>query len=305
MKKDPSLQFALQPIADSQVRGKRVAVVGGTSGIGRARALELASHGANVIVVGRTFRDAGVSNIEFLHAELSLMSEARRVAKLIPAETLDLLVFTTGIFAAPRRQETIEGIERDLAVSYLNRLVMLESLAPRLGRQQESGSRKPRVFLMGYPGSGQIGSYNDLNAERSYKAMSVHMNTVAGNEMLVLDGRQRWPNAEFYGLNPGLIKTNIRDNLLGRDSLKSRLLEGLIGLLTPTPEAYAHRIVPLLLAPQLDGRSGALFNRKGQAILPSPGMTKDHIRAFTTAAQALVVKHSPQSNSSPLTQEAN
>lgn len=298
MKKDPSLQFTPPSLTDSQARGMKVVIVGGTGGLGRALAREFANHGANVVVVGQTFRDSGVSNIEFIQADLSLMIEARRVAELLPAETLDLLVFTTGIFAASSRQETVEGIERDLAVSYLNRLVMLEALAPRLGRQRQPGSRKPRVFLMGYPGGGQIGSYEDLNAERSYKAMAAHMNTVAGNEMLVLDGSQRWPNADFYGLNPGLIKTNIRDNLLGGDTLKSRLLEGLIGLLTPTPEAYAHRIVPLLLAPQLDGQSGALFNRKGQAILPSRGMTGEHIGAFTRAAQALVIKHSPTAASS-------
>lgn len=33
------------------------------------------------------------------------------------------------IFAAPKRQVTAEGIERDMAVSYLNRLVMLRNLA--------------------------------------------------------------------------------------------------------------------------------------------------------------------------------
>jgi hypothetical protein len=39
------------------------------------------------------------------------MQEAQRVAALPPAETFDLVIFTTGIFAAPERQETAEGIE--------------------------------------------------------------------------------------------------------------------------------------------------------------------------------------------------
>lgn len=290
MKKDPKLNFKPAALSHKQVSGLQVAVVGGTGGIGRALARELASMGAQVQVVGQTFRDAGVSNIGFIQADLSLMSAAERVAKLLPAEKLDLLIFTTGIFASSKRQETEEGIERDLAVSYLNRRVMLNVLAPRLQANWRSGARKPRVFLMGFPGGDQTGSYDDLNAERSYKAMAAHMNTVAGNEMLVLEGVTRWPHAAFFGLNPGLIKTNIRDNLFGQGSLKSRLIEGLIGLFTPTPEEYSHRIAPVLLAPQLDGHSGLMFNRKGEAILPTPGLTQDHIQKFMSASDALIGK---------------
>src|SRR4051794_12519964 len=87
---------------------------------------------------------------------------------------------------------------------------------------------KPRVFIMGYPGTGQAGTPDDLNAEKSYSAFPVHMNTVAGNEVLVLDAATRHPSASVFGLNPGLIKTNIRD------------------------------------APELEGHSGALFDRKGR-----------------------------------------
>jgi hypothetical protein len=64
-----------------------------------------------VVVVGRNFRDSDVAGIEFNEAYLSLMQEAQRVAALPPAETFDLVIFTTGIFAAPERQETAEGIE--------------------------------------------------------------------------------------------------------------------------------------------------------------------------------------------------
>lgn len=54
------------------------------------------------------------------------MTEAVRVAGSSPAKTADLLIFTAGIFAAPQRQETPERVERDLAVSYLNRFVAMD-----------------------------------------------------------------------------------------------------------------------------------------------------------------------------------
>lgn len=288
MKKDPSLQLSASRFNPSEVAGKKVAIIGGTGGIGRALAREMATHGAHVTVVGQTFRDAGVPNIEFVQADLSLMHEARRVASSLPAETLDLVIFTTGIFAARKRQETLEGLERDMAVSFLSRQVILQGIAHRLGVQLSKGHRKSRVFIMGYPGTGQAGTLGDLNSERAYSAMSAHMNTVAGNEMLVLDSAQRYPNINTYGLNPGLIKTDIRINLLGGNKFLFALLEGLIGVFTPTAETYARRIVPLMLNSQINGFTGTLFNNKGQAIHPSAGLTGAHIRAFLTESRTLV-----------------
>jgi hypothetical protein len=145
------------------------------------------------------------------------------------------------------------------------------------------------VFIMGYPGTGQAGTLGDLNANKSYSAMTVHMNTVAGNEMLVLDAARRYPNATFFGLNPGLIKTNIRDNFLGKDSFKSRFAETLIGWLTPSPEAYAERITPLLVSRDLEGHSGAMFNQRGVAIVASPSLgDRTHVDAFISASETLV-----------------
>lgn len=294
MKRDESVNWHRRGAIAGDIEGKQIAIIGGTGGIGRALSRRLAALGARVIVVGQTFRDAGTSGITFIQADLSLMREAQRVAAELPVETLDVVIFTTGIFAAPQRQETAEGIERDLAVSYLNRLVILRAIAPKLGTKRPKSTMKPRVFLMGYPGSGQIGTPDDLNAEKSYKAMPAHMNTVAGNEMLVIDAAKRYAHATFFGLNPGLIKTNIRDNFFGKDSLKSRLMETLIGWFTPTADAYAERMAPLLLTPELESHSGAMFNNKGQAILPSAGLSNEHIRKFMGASEALVASTGTQ-----------
>jgi NAD(P)-dependent dehydrogenase (short-subunit alcohol dehydrogenase family) len=291
VKKDKSITWQRVDAARLDLRGWKVAVVGGTGGLGRAISKSLASHGASVTVVGRTFRDEGVKGITFIDADLSLLREAGRVAKELPAEQLDLVVFTTGIFAAPKRQQTAEGVERDMAVSYLSRLVMLRELAPRLGKDRPSSRFKPRVFVMGYPGAGQAGTLGDLNADKAYSAMTVHMNTVAGNEMLVLDAAKRYPHAAFFGLNPGLIKTSIRDNFFGKDSFKSRFIETMIGFFTPSPEAYADRIMTLLVTPDLEGHSGAMFNQKGIAILPSPKLADAaHVSQFLAESDTLVAR---------------
>jgi NAD(P)-dependent dehydrogenase (short-subunit alcohol dehydrogenase family) len=199
-----------------------------------------------------------------------------------------VVVFTTGILAAPRRETTAEGIERDIAISYLSRLAILRELAPRLRR-----SPRARVFVMGFPGTGQAGRVDDLNGETKYDAMDQHMTTVAGNEALVVDFARRHVDLGIYGLNPGLVKTDIRANFLGAGSLKHRLVETMIGLFTPSPERYAERTVPLLFAPELDGRTGAMFGAKGDPILPSPEMTPQHAAKLLAASETLLARALP------------
>jgi hypothetical protein len=198
---------------------------------------------------------------------------------------VDTVLLTAGIMAAKTREVTAEGIERDMAVSYLSRLAALRTLVPRL---EAGASKRPRIFVMGFPGAGNAGDAADLNAERSYDAFGVHMNTVAGNEMLVLDGRDRHPRVGFYGLNPGLIKTAIRANYLGDGSVMHRVAEFFIGLFMPSASTYAARILPVLFAPELEGRSGVMIGAKGKPILPTEGMTAERIAEFLTGSQALV-----------------
>ena len=289
MKRDKNVVWRHVDTASLDLKEMKVAIVGGTGGIGRAFSRFMASRGASVVVVGQTFRDSDVPGIEFIKADLSLMREAQRVAALLPAEDLDLLVFTTGIMAGPKREETAEGIERDMAVSYLSRLVIVREIGPRLRKSRPAAPMKPRVFIMGFPGTGQAGKLDDLNAEKSYGRWAVHMNTVAGNEMLVLDAANRYPNATFFGLNPGFIRTNIRRNLFGGDTLLYRFTEWMTGLLAPSAETYAERLTPLLVSPDLEGHSGAMFNRKSLAILPTAKLTNSsYVNAFIAASEALM-----------------
>lgn len=288
MKRDKSITWNKVDVHSLNLNGFRVAVIGGTGGIGRALSQDLARQGADVTVVGQTFRDAGVTNIRFLQADLSLMKEAARVAEEIPAEKLDVVVFTTGIMAGPKREATGEAIERDFAISYLSRYVILHRIASRIGKTRSDASVRPRMYVMGFPGSGQKAKVDDLNSEQSYGRMQAHMNTVAGNEVLVTDAASRYPDVDFYGLNPGFVKTNIRSNLMGSKMLLG-LIEGLTGFMTIKPEVYSERIVPLLVSPDIEGKSGAMFNNKAEAILPSAKVAEAfYTRALVEASERLV-----------------
>ena len=168
---DPTFSWA-RPASLVAASGKRVVIVGGTGGLGRELALASSDAGADVTVVGRSFRDGPASKIKFIKADLESMKEASRVGAELSSAPWDIVVLTTGIISAPKREATAEGLERDLAISYLSRLAILDVLAPRLAETPTPS----RVFVMGFPGAGEAGMLGDLNAEKGpYEQFKVYV----------------------------------------------------------------------------------------------------------------------------------
>ena len=282
------IHWERRSLAPGSLRGKKVAMIGGTNGIGRALARLFAAKGAEVVVVGRTFRDQGVERLRFISADLSQMTQAQRVGQELSAENWAMLIFTTGAGPSKGRVESSEGIEIDVAISYLSRFVILREVAERLNAKGIGKTPKPRIFVMGGPGVGIEGDPSDLNSERTHEYWHAHMNTVAGNEALVIGAASRYPGVNFYGLNPGMVKSDIRSHFLGAGSFKHRLVEGLIGMLFGGPDEYAENIAPLIVSPDIEQCSGAMFNKRGDAILPSPAMGDGaYVRRFMEASERL------------------
>jgi NAD(P)-dependent dehydrogenase (short-subunit alcohol dehydrogenase family) len=280
-----------QSIDELDLSSKRLLVIGGTNGLGRAIAGLAMARGADVTVVGRTLREFPEGQPKFVRADLSLMADALRLGEDLAVEDVDVALFTAGIIAAPTREETAEGIERDMAVSFLNRVAILKGISGRLGIARPAGAPQPRVFVMGSPGSGQLGNPDDLNSELRYKAMGAHANTIAGNEALALGANGMFPGPAYFGLGPGLIKTGIRENWMGRDGgLSYRLFEGAVGLFLQSPDQYARRVVPLLFTPELDGRSGIPFNREGRPTSPSKGFDAAYVARVMSATDQLLTR---------------
>jgi NAD(P)-dependent dehydrogenase (short-subunit alcohol dehydrogenase family) len=281
--KDASIKIARTA---ASLEGKSVAVVGGTAGIGAALARAAAAAGARVIVSGRTLRGALPPRTEFIAGDVSTVAGARALAAALPVEALDSLAFTNGIVPGSARRATADGIEEDMAVSALSRVVMLQAAAPRL-------KRSARVLVWGFPGTAGLLSktrLQDLNAEQGYEGGFgfPHMNTVALNEALV----HHWAakGVVTAGFNPGLVPSGIRNALHGGGVLGS-LLERLVGLFNPTADAYAAGVLHLLQAPELAAQPGLCFGQAGDAIKPSPEFSSAALVAeWMRGAEALIAR---------------
>src|SRR5271155_6033782 len=101
-----------QSIDKLDLSSKRLLVIGGTNGLGRAIAGLAMARGADVTVVGRTLRQFPEGQPKFVRADLSLMADALRLGEDLSVDDVDVALFTSGIIAPPTREQTAEGIQR-------------------------------------------------------------------------------------------------------------------------------------------------------------------------------------------------
>ena len=61
--------------------------------------------------------------------------------------------------------------------------------------------------------------------------------------------------------------------------------------MTIRPEVYSVRMTPLLVSPNLEGHSGAMFNNKAEAMLASKNLAEpSHVRAVIEASGRIVTR---------------
>lgn len=285
MARDDSIQWNPEKVKNFNFNTIKVLMVGGTGGLGRAIATNLHEKGADVTVVGQSFRDKEDSKLHFIKADLSLVKNCEKVASDLNKDgstnQFTHFIFTTGIFASKNREVTGDGIERDMAISYLSRYTIMKGLEPHISKSFKVNGieAKPRVFIMGFPGNNQSGNPDDMNAEPdNYGFIAAHMNTVAANEALVLHYAKETKPFNIFGLNPGLLKTNIRSNLTGTGFL-ARTMENVLAFFSQTPEGYASKVVPLLVTPDIENNAGAMFDNKANGLLKSTNID-DRVEKF-------------------------
>lgn len=253
---------------------KSFLIVGGTHGLGYAAALKLAECGAqSVVVVGRSEPPKLLPRMEFVRADLSLMKATKALFETtLRSKRFDTMIISVGIFSKWHLTRTEEGLEEDLAVSYLSRFVIVKYLMEH--PDFLVGSK--RVFLFGYPGKGNTPTdVNDMNFEyTSYGFLGAHFNTVVYNEALVISAQRhaKHTGAKFYGLNPGLIATGIRQNVYGESVLGSWmgwLTENAIAFIYMSADQYAKQtLIPLFEDDNLP--SGTMYDQYGH-VLQSTG----------------------------------
>jgi retinol dehydrogenase-14 len=251
--------------ANGGMGGKVVLITGGTSGIGRAAATALAARGAEVIVTGRS-RERGEAAIEEIRrasgnegvslalADLTVQAEVRRLAEEFGRshDRLDVLINNAGAVFS-KREETVDGIERTLALNHLAPFLLTNLL---LGLIKDSAPSRIITVSSEARRRAEI-DFDDLQSERNYRGFQVYGNSKLANILFTyeLAERLRGTGVTANCVHPGPVSTNFGMNNGGLMVLLFRALKPFMR----TPEQGADTLIYLASSPEVEGVSGRYF----------------------------------------------
>jgi NAD(P)-dependent dehydrogenase (short-subunit alcohol dehydrogenase family) len=240
-------------------------ITGGTSGIGRVAAVELARKGARLVLVGRDrargeetlqeiARETGNREVELMLADLSSQRSIRECAAdfLSRSQPLHLLVNNAGVFNL-RRTVTVDGIESVFAVNHLGYFLLTLLLLDRL-----KASAPARIVNVASDAHhwGRM-NFDDLGGERSFRAMRIYGQSKLVNILFTyeLARRIQGSGVTVNCLHPGAVATRLGSN----NGLLAKVLLPLLKPFMRTPEQGARTTIYLASSPEVEGVSGKYF----------------------------------------------
>jgi len=216
--------------------GRTVLVTGANSGIGFQVALELARHGAVVLLACRNADRGGA-------ARGAIVGQVPAAA----VDLLDLLINNAGVMAVPGRQVTAQGFELQFGTNHLGHFALTLRLLPVL--LARPGSRVVTVSSLVH----RFGSIrlDDLQGEQGYGRWRAYSQSKLANALftLELDRRLRAAGAATIsvGAHPGCSRTGLLYSgpNLGGGGIFARVM-GLAASFTGQPAAQG--ALPVLRA---------------------------------------------------------
>jgi NAD(P)-dependent dehydrogenase (short-subunit alcohol dehydrogenase family) len=245
--------------------GKTVLITGSTDGVGRYVAASLAAAGARVLIHGRDqtraktlageIKRAGHIEPVFYQADLSSLSEARRLAGAVAAnhKRLDVFVSNAGIGSqnqGPQRQTSADGHELRFAVNYLAGFLIARLLLPLLKAAAPS-----RIVNVASLGQHPI-DFDDVMITRGYSGSRAYAQSKLSQIMFTID------------LADELKGTGVTVNSLHPATYMNTTMVRAGGIRPiSTVEQGGEAILHLVSGDDVAGRSGLFFNgmREAQA----------------------------------------
>jgi NAD(P)-dependent dehydrogenase (short-subunit alcohol dehydrogenase family) len=199
-------------------------VTGANSGIGWHTALELARHGARVVLACRDVaRGEGAlsriraavpeADVRLRQLDLADLASVRTFAdQLLDEEPgLDILVNNAGVMAVPQRRISADGFEMQLAVNHLGHFALTGLLLPALLAPAAGPARVVSVSSMVHR-RGRI-DLADLQGERSYQPWTAYAQSKLANLLFAQELHRRAGGAVIsVAAHPGWAATELVSN---------------------------------------------------------------------------------------------
>ncbi len=248
------------------LKGKTVVLTGGTSGIGRATAFELAARGARLLIVGRSearaketreaLRAAApAADVEIVLGDLALQAEVRRVGEEIlkRSDAIHVLLNNHGV-TLMQRTTTPDGFESTFAINHLGYFHLTGLLLPRL-----LATPNARIVSVASDAH-KFGALDldDLHSEKSYNGMRVYGKSKSANILFNRELARRLAGTGVSAncLHPGGVSTNLGG---GGNGPLLEAFRRLIMLFMKSPEEGAQTSIYLAASDDVAGKSGGYY----------------------------------------------
>ncbi len=241
------------------MKGRTVLVTGSTDGIGKRTAHDLAAMGATVLLHGRNAskgaaaaeeiaRSTGTDRPRYINADLSSLSEVRRMAAELQDVDIDVLINNAGIGTGPpgaEREESRDGYELRMAVNYLAPFLLTHLLLPNL-----RSSAPSRIVNVASLGQSRV-DLDDLMMERGYERWGAYGQSKLALIMFTMElaSRLAGSGVTVNAVHPG----TMLDTKMVRETAsppRGDVQEG------------ADSLTFLAASPRLEGVTGRFFDRQ-------------------------------------------
>ncbi|MBN2379904.1 SDR family oxidoreductase [candidate division WOR-3 bacterium] len=255
---------------DVDMKGKVCLITGANSGIGKVTATELARMDATVVMVCRDrlrgtvamseiMNETGADTIDLMTADVSSLSQIHQLAKQFRKkyQRLDVLINNAGV-SLDKRGESADGIELTFATNYLGHFLLTHLLLDML--KQSAPSRIVNVSSFVHRWTNRI-KFDDLQREGGYSSMQSYNQTKLAILMFSYELAERLEGTgvTVNALNPGLVNSNLGNNLTGTLKVMGIVMKNTIAI---TPEKGAQTSIYLASSPEVDGVTGKYFFKK-------------------------------------------
>jgi len=267
--------------------GKTALITGANSGIGYQAAVELARHGAHVLLgcrnagkgadaLQRLLAEVPGAQAEVVDLDMASLTSIRAFAAGFAARgvPLDLLINNAGVMALPKRELTVDGFERQFGTNHLGHFALTGLLIPQL-----LAAPAPRVVTVSSIAhrTGKI-EFDNLQGERKYAPRDAYNRSKLANLLFAreLEKRARAVGSKLVSIpvHPGVSRTSIIDNGMKPTGLKRMVIEAVAKLVMQSdaagalPTLYA-ATAPTAVGGEYIGPNGFL-GVKGSPVVEQP-----------------------------------
>jgi len=165
------------------------------------------------------------------------------------------------------RDETVEGLDKKLALNYYARWKFINDLMPLLRKAKDAGEDAKVMSVLG-AGTGGVIDLDDLGVKKRYNLYTAGVAAATYNDLMIESFAARQPDMAFTHIFPGLVRTTMMKPTHWALKPLYPLLYGLSYPFTVSPNDCAEYMLHALL----EGENGS-FRRgaKGEILGTASG----------------------------------